>query len=301
MRERAVNYAINTLEEVTIKGRVVCASSNKYTVDVNGENLIINARGKIKYKSEEVLTGDFVEVENGAINKVYPRFSRFIRPNVANVDTLLITISNPPKPDFLIVDKLLLSANFANTECAIVINKCDLGAEISDYVLNNYKFLPVFLVSAKTGEGIQALKSFISGKTLAFAGQSAVGKTSILNALMNTQFRTGEISEKSERGKHTTTGSRMIRGEDFYLFDTPGFSEIIVDITPQDAVMNYPPYDKYLNQCKYLDCTHLNEPDCHIKNLVKSGALSSDRYERYKIILEEIKKDYSNRYVSKKY
>ena len=157
------------------------------------------------------------------------------------------------------------------------------------------------MVSAKTGEGINALKDFISGKTLAFAGQSAVGKTSILNALMNTQFKIGEISEKSERGKHTTTGSRIISGEGFYLFDTPGFSEIIVDISPQDAVMNYPPYDKYLNQCKYLDCTHLNEPNCHIKELVEKGELSIDRYESYILILEEIKKDYSNRYVGKKY
>lgn len=289
------------MEETTIKGQIICASSNKYTVDLNGKEITINARGKIKYKSEKLLTGDYVEVENDAIIKVYPRTSRFIRPNVANVDTLCITISNPPKPDYLVVDKLLLSANFANVEFAIVINKCDLGSDVIEYVKQNYDFLPIFTVSAKTGEGIQNLSDYLKDKTVAFAGQSAVGKTSILNSLMNTNYRIGDISEKSERGKHTTTGSRIIKGDNFKLFDTPGFSEIIVDISPADAVMNFPPYDRYLSQCKYLDCTHTSEPDCIIKDLISNEKLSLDRHNRYLEILEEIKKDYVNRYGNKRF
>ncbi len=240
-------------------------------------------------------------MENGAISKVYPRFSRFIRPNIANINALLITISNPPKPDFLIVDKLLLSANFASVECALVINKCDLGDEVSKYVLDNYSFLPIFTISAKTGDGIAELKNFLAEKTVAFAGQSAVGKTSILNALMQTEYKTGEISEKSERGRHTTTGSTIVKGDNFFIFDTPGFSEITVDASPWDAVMNFPPYDKYLNQCKYPDCTHIGEPDCIIKELVDAGKLSKDRHLRYEEIFNEIKKDYSNRYGNKKF
>ena len=130
----AGNFAINTLEETTIKGRVISASSNKYTVDLGTERVIINARGKIKYRSGEILTGDFVEVTNDVISHIYPRTSRFIRPNIANIDTLCVVISNPPKPDYLVVDKLLLSANFANVECAIIINKTDLDTSIFDYV-----------------------------------------------------------------------------------------------------------------------------------------------------------------------
>lgn len=263
--------------------------------------VVINARGKIKYRSGEILTGDFVEVIDDAISKVYPRTSRFIRPNVANIDMLCITVANPPKPDYLVVDKLLLSASFANVECVIIINKTDLDQSISEYVKANYDFIPIFNVSAKTGEGISQLRSFLNGKTVAFAGQSAVGKTSILNTLMNTDYRTGDISEKSERGRHTTTGSQIIKGDGFLLFDTPGFSEISVDISPQDAVMNYPPYEKYLNECKYLDCTHISEPDCKIKQLVEEGKLSKDRYQRYIEIFQEIKKDYGMRYGNKKY
>ena len=289
------------MEETTIKGQVVCASSNKYTVDFENQTLVIDARGKIKYKSGSVLTGDYVEVENGAITKIYPRTSRFIRPNVANIDTLLITISDPPKPDYMVVDKLLLSANYSNVECALVINKCDLSEETANYCKKNYNFLPIFIVSAKTGEGIENLKKFLSQKTVAFAGQSAVGKTSLLNAIFSTDYKTGDISEKSERGKHTTTGSRIIKLNGYKLFDTPGFSEIAVDISPEDAVMNYPPFDKKLSKCRYPDCTHISEPDCTIKSMVESGELSRDRYERYLTIYEEIKKDYSNRYANKKY
>lgn len=292
----AGNFEINTLEELTIKGQVVCASSNKYIVDFGDRKLTISARGKIKYKKGEILTGDFVEVTNDTITLIYPRFSRFIRPNVANIDTLCITIANPPKPDFLVVDKLLLSANYANVEYAIVINKCDLGNELYNYVKTHYDFLHIFTISAREKTGIDELLSFLKGKTVAFAGQSAVGKTSILNAIMNTEYKTGEVSEKSERGRHTTTGSQIIRCEDFKFLDTPGFSEITVDITPQDAVMNYPPYDKYLSECKYLDCTHLNEPNCKIKELVANGIISSERHERYKEIINEIKEEYGARY-----
>ncbi len=288
------------MEETTIKGQVIRASSNKYTVDLGNEIAVINARGKIKYFSGDIITGDFVEVEDGAITKVYPRYSRFIRPNVANVNTLCIIISNPPSPDYLIVDKLLLSANFSNVECAIVINKCDLGEGTAAYVKKHYDFLPTYIVSAKTGEGINDLKNYLNDRSVVFAGQSAVGKTSILNNLLNTDYRTGTISKKSERGRHTTTGSQILKGANFLLFDTPGFSEITVDISPQDAVMNFPPYDNYLSKCKYLDCTHSTEPDCYIKELVANGTLSKDRHQRYCEIIQEIKRNYETRYGNKK-
>ena len=288
------------MEEITIKGQVICASSNKYTVDFGDNQLVISARGKIKYRSGDILTGDYVEVENDVITKVYPRSSRFIRPNVANIDTLCIVIANPPKPDFLVVDKLLLSANFASVNCVIVVNKCDLGDEIANYVQKHYDFSPIFIVSANDGSGIDKLHEFIAGKTVAFAGQSAVGKTSILNALMGTEYKTGEISQKSERGKHTTTGSQIIKGDTFSLFDTPGFSEITVEISPQEAVMNFPPYDNYLSKCRYKDCSHTTEPDCYVKDLISDGVISAERHNRYLEIIQEIKKEYGMRYGNKK-
>ena len=296
----ADNYEINLPEEKTIKGQVICAQNSKFTVECGNEILTISARGKIKYKNGEVLTGDFVEIQNGIITAVYPRRSRFMRPNVANIDTLCVVISNPPKPDFKIVDKMLLTANYSKVKCALIVNKSDLDGELFNSILKTYgSFTDCFSVSAKENIGIDKLREYLSGKTVAFAGQSAVGKTSVINALFKTDFKTGELSEKLERGRHTTTYSRIIRGEDFSLFDTPGFSELCVDITPEDTATNFPPYENYLGKCKFLDCSHTTEPDCAIKNAVNLGELSKERYSRYKEIYEEIKTEYKNRYGKK--
>lgn len=257
---------------------------------------MIDARKKIKYNKGDIVTGDFVEIENGAIVKVYPRKSRFLRPNVANIDTLVAVISKKPEPDFLIVDKLLLTANFCNVEYAIVANKADLGKDTYEYLEKNYDFCPIFCLSAKSGEGIDAFKNFLQGKTVALAGQSAVGKTSVTNLLFGSELKIGELSEKSERGKHTTTTSRLIKGDGFVLLDTPGFSELVADISPYDAVMNFPPYDKYLNKCKYPDCKHLSEPDCAVLKDIECGKLSADRHIRYNEILKELQMEYDCRY-----
>lgn len=296
----AVSLETNLQEETKIKGQVICAQNGKYVVECDGQTITILARGKIKYKNEEVLTGDFVEVENNVITAIYPRFSRFLRPNIANVDTLCIVIANPPKPDYKIVDKMILMANYSKIDFAIIVNKSDLGNEIFNYVSRHYSFTKnLFLMSANTKQGINELKSFLKGKTIAFAGQSAVGKTSVINALFGTDYKTGALSEKLERGKHTTTYSRIVRGEDFSLFDTPGFSELSVDINPEDVATNFPPYENFLGKCKFMDCSHTNEPECAIKMAVSSNELSLDRYKRYKEILNEIKVEYKNRYGKK--
>ena len=288
------------MEEITIKGQVICAQNSKFTVECNNEILLISARGKIKYKNGEVLTGDFVEVEGGVITQVYPRFSRFMRPNIANVDTLCIVIANPPKPDFKIIDKLLLTANYSKVKSALIVNKSDLDSNLFNIIKNEYGlFIPCFSVSAKENVGVDQLREFLSQKSVAFAGQSAVGKTSVINALFKTDFKTGELSEKLERGRHTTTYSRIIRGDDFSLFDTPGFSELAVDITPEDTATNFPPFENYLGKCKYLDCSHTNEPECAIKNAITMGEISKERYLRYKEIYQEIKTEYKNRYGKK--
>lgn len=287
-------------EELTIKGQVICAQNSKFKVECNNQTIVINARGKIKYKNVEILTGDFVEIENDVITSVYPRKSRFMRPNIANIDSLCIVVSPLPKPDFKIIDKMLLIANYSKVSAALIVNKRDLQDELFNEISNTYgKFIDCFSISAKNNIGIDVLRKYLAGKTVAFAGQSAVGKTSVINALFNTDFKVGDLSEKSERGKHTTTYSSIIRGQDFSLFDTPGFSELYVDVPPENVPTNFPPYDKYLGQCKFLDCTHTTEPDCAIKSMVNAGDLSQARYLRYKEIYEEIKTDYSNRYGKK--
>jgi len=271
--------------------------SASYTVECEGEVFDIFARGKIKYAKGEILTGDYVEVCNGAITKVYPRFSRFLRPNIANVDCLVIVICDKPLPDYMILDKLLLSAHYADIEYAVVVNKSDLKGGCYDYIAREYPFLRnLFLVSAESGAGITELKAFLYGKNVAFAGQSAVGKTSLINALTGSAFLTGKLSDRNGRGRHTTTYSKLLRAENFSVFDTAGFSELYADVHPSDVPMNFQPYEEYSSGCKFCDCTHIDEPDCAVKTAVEGGRLSSDRYERYRAIYKEVVAEYKNRY-----
>lgn len=293
----AVSSAISISEETKIKGQVICARNGVYQVECNNAVLDFYARGKIKFDKNEVLTGDFVEVSDGAVTKVYPRFSRFSRPNVANVECLIIVLCDKPSPDYLILDKLLLSATYAEVEYAVAVNKSDRSNECYNYLIREYPFLKnLFCVSAENGDGINELKRFIRSKLVAFAGQSAVGKTSLINRLTDSEFLTGKLSRKTERGKHTTTYSKIIRTEDFSVIDTPGFSELYADVKPADVPTNFQPYDEYINDCKFSDCTHIDEPECAVKSAIEKGVLSKERYERYKTIYKEILAEYKNRY-----
>lgn len=187
---------------------------------------------------------------------------------------------------------------YSNVDICITVNKSDLSNEVYDYVIKNYSEVTdkIFLVSAKNGFGIDNLRNFLSNKSVAFAGQSAVGKTSLINSLFKTCFKTGDVSEKLQRGKHTTTSSKIIKQDGLIIYDTPGFSELYADVCCDDVASNFIPYNKYLSKCKYADCTHLNEPNCIIKQLVASGELSNDRYERYKLIYNEIVTESKNKY-----
>lgn len=280
-----------------IKGQIICARKGRYTIELsNGEVIQTGARGKIKYNKDELLTGDYVYVDDELIVERLPRVSRFMRPNIANLQCLVIVISDPPKPDYLILDKLLLAANYNDIEYALVVNKTDLGLSVYDYIKKDYPFISnLFAVSLHNNDGIDELVQFIKGKSVAFAGQSAVGKTSLLNKLTHNTYLTGDISDKTQRGKHTTTYSRIVKTEDFSLFDTPGFSELSVDISPENVASNFPPYDKYLGKCKFPDCTHISEPECSVLADINSKILSDERHKRYNEIYKTIKAEYKKR------
>lgn len=280
-----------------IKGQIICARKGRYTIELsNGEVIQTGARGKIKYNKDELLTGDYVYLDDELIVERLPRVSRFMRPNIANLQCLVIVISDPPKPDYLILDKLLLAANYNDIEYALVVNKTDLGLSVYDYIKKDYPFISnLFAVSLHNNDGIDELLQFIKGKSVAFAGQSAVGKTSLLNKLTHNTYLTGDISDKTQRGKHTTTYSRIVKTEDFSLFDTPGFSELSVDISPENVASNFPPYDKYLGKCKFPDCTHISEPECSVLADINSKILSDERHKRYNEIYKTIKAEYKKR------
>lgn len=222
--------------------------------------------------------------------EVCRRKNRFRRPNVANVDVIAVVIGKPPEPDFYLIDKLLGVCAMYDVEALIVVNKLDIGDETAAKVEKNYSkaVKKIFRVSAKTGEGIDDLFSYISGKLTVFTGQSAVGKTSILNRIFNENRQTGEVSRKTERGKQTTTVSEIIEKDGAEIMDTPGFSSIDLSLGADELPHAYTEFLPYLGQCRFNDCKHIGEPDCAIKNAVKEGLIDKERYMRYTEIFKEI-------------
>ena len=271
-------------------GQVYKVHTDSYSVKCGEQLYQCGARGVLKKRGEGILVGDIVNVENQTIVSVQKRKNRFVRPNVANVDLVVAVVSPQPKPDFFILDKLYLNAVKEDVEFIIVVNKVDVSDLLLKQVLLEYGNLGVQILelSTKTQSGIKQLISKLQGKLTVLAGQSAVGKTSIVNALFGLDMKTGDLSEKIERGKHTTTRSEIFEKENLKLIDTPGFAVIDAMLGLEDLPLCYPEYFNVSEKCRFRGCTHVNEPGCEVKRLVEAGELSLKRYERYVEIYKEI-------------
>lgn len=272
------------------KGRVIKIRSGKYFVDIDGVVSEFVAKGALKIKSDGISTGDFVETGDSSITKVLPRKNKLSRPNIANVDLVAVVIGAPPEPDFFLIDKLISVCEIKGIEVAIVVNKSDLGRSTAAKTIENYgkAVKSIFVVSTKTGEGLTSLSDFLTGKLTAFVGQSAVGKTSLLNALFGLERTVGDLSEKTKRGKQTTTASLIYDGGRALVADTPGFTAFDLEVSSCDLPLSYPEFQPFLQRCRFSDCKHLNEPDCAVKDAVTRGEINEERYSRYKLIYDEI-------------
>lgn len=278
-------------------GQVYKASSDKYLVKCGGQTIKCTARGVLKIKGDGISVGDFVRVGKNIIEEVLPRKNKFVRPNVCNVDAIVIVVAPEPKPDLLLIDKLILNAFKERTSIYFVVNKSDVNCKLIDELRSEYSLLNVVFVqtNTKTGEGISELKAMLKGKLSVLAGQSAVGKTSLVNAMFGLNLLTGDLSEKILRGKHTTTRSEIFEYEQIKLVDTPGFAVLDAQVELEELCQGYSEYLEVSNQCRFRGCSHVNEPDCAVKQMVNSGKFSKSRYERYVEIYKEIanrRKDY---------
>lgn len=243
--------------------------------------------------------GDYVDINDGVIEKVHDRFNCLIRPYVANIDALLITVAPRPKPDWILVEKLLLNCHEQKITPIIVLNKCDLveEQEIEDMLAPYVWEIKTFIVSAKTGFGIDLLKDYVANKTVCFSGQSAVGKSSLINALGRMNLETGELSKKIQRGKNTTRHVEIYDLAQGRAVDTCGFSVMeSIDIKPWELTYYYDEFVAVQNKCKFDNCTHTTEPMCEVKRLVGKGEINKNRYERYVALYNELeerrKKEY---------
>ena len=272
--------------------------SDCFEVMIDGVATMVRARGKLK--RNEILVGDYVAIqEEGGekiITSIQPRKSELIRPSVANVDLIVLLVAPIPKADLYLVDKMIINCKQAKIDCVICQNKTDVD-EMTD-LLDQYgkDVTAVVKVSAKNND-IQELLPYLKGKLVCFAGQSAVGKSTLSNAIIGDVIqKTGEISEKIERGKNTTTSARIISGDGFDFIDTPGFSMLDAMETDSNALAGY--YEEYVelsNKCKFHPCTHTLEPSCAIKLAVENGELNKERYCRYVKIYEEKKQIEKNK------
>lgn len=275
--------------EKNLKGRVIKGVGGKFKVETNKGVLTCYARGLLKREDNSILVGDKVKLikdREYVITEIEPRKNSLIRPPISNVDTLVIVVAVEPEPDYVLVDKLLLTAYYNDIDPVICINKSELSSSVFDYVKATYsEFCQVFSVSAMTGEGVDLLKSNLKG-TVCFAGQSAVGKTSLLNSICELSEQTGGLS-KINRGRNTTRHVQIYNVNDnFDIIDTCGFSKLDAGMPPKGEIaLYYPDFVKF-GTCKFRCCMHHKEPECVVINAVKNKLLDNERYERYLSIIE---------------
>ncbi|NLO82221.1 MAG: ribosome small subunit-dependent GTPase A [Clostridiales bacterium] len=280
------------------KGIIIKGIGGFYEVILGDDIIRCTLRGKFRKDGITPMVGDRVEVntKDEVIEAVLPRKNQFRRPLVSNIDYLGIVVSvKKPQPDLLLVDKLMLSAAVNSVKSMIIINKIDLAkswAEI-EYIKEEYKLsgCTVLCISCKDGTGIDELMNELGRGITVFAGQSGVGKSSLINRLHPYESqKVGDISAKAERGRHTTRSVELLVLPDGRMIvDTPGFSALGVDFTsPQEVQSYYNEFIPYISECKYLGCMHYKEPDCGVKQAVEQGKLPAGRYERYIRIVEMI-------------
>ncbi|SHE62356.1 ribosome biogenesis GTPase [Marinitoga hydrogenitolerans DSM 16785] len=264
----------------------------------NGEKITAFLRGKFKLQKITPIVGDYIEysIENNTakIENILPRKNLLYRPKIANVDqTILVTCLKSPKVDYLTIDKFLIQVEKNNLDCIIVLNKVDLleKNEIKNFLDIYSPLYPVVLTSAKKNIGIEKIKPYLKNKISTFAGMSGVGKSSLLNAINpGLKLKVGEISEKSQRGKHTTTYTELLKF-DFggFVADTPGFAAFDVYKFKPDELQNYfVELKEHSIYCGFNDCVHINEPHCAVKEAVENNEISEIRYRNYLKIYNEI-------------
>lgn len=283
-----------------MKGLIIKGIGGFYYVKTNNATIECKARGRFRNDNIKPFVGDYVEIEisqdnTGRILEILERKNLFIRPPIANIDRIFIVVAQrDPAPDFLFIDKIAAICSLKNIEPIIVINKTDL--DDSDFISDLYKSagFVVLKISTLNKDVKDIITPFIKDKICAFVGLSGVGKSSIINKLdLLVKMEVGDISEKIMRGKHTTRHVELIENQGGFVADTPGFSlldiEKIENINKDQIQYGFIEFEKYIGNCKFSDCSHLNPVGCEIFAALKSGKINQSRYNSYVNLYEQIK------------
>ncbi|MCL2111449.1 MAG: ribosome small subunit-dependent GTPase A [Clostridiales bacterium] len=276
------------------EGQIVKALSGFYYVDTGEAVYQCRARGIFKKDGVTPLVGDHVRItiqdeEEGVVDEIMPRRNAFIRPPVANVDIFVVTVAAAePEPSLELCDRFLVTAEAADAEACLCINKDDLSSVQAKRIAGVYAELyPSVVMSALTGEGVTELKSIIAGKSAAFAGASGVGKTSLIALLTgDMDLAVGDVSTKTGRGKHTTRHVELFALADgTKIYDTPGFSSFEAteasDLSDANIDALFPEFEAHIEDCRFKNCRHENEPDCAVRGAMETGGVKRSRYASY--------------------
>lgn len=287
-----------------LNGTIIKGIGGFYYIDTENGIYECRARGIFRKEKLKPTVGDFVKIsvldeknKKGSLDVIEPRKNMLIRPRVSNVEQAIIVFAAvSPDINIDLLDRFLILVAEQKLDVIICINKIDLDTDKkyenikNMYEKSGYK---VICLSAEKGIGIDELKSNLKNKISVFAGPSGVGKSSLINSISpNLQLKTGEISAKIERGKHTTRHAELMQiEENSYIVDSPGFTSLFLEHIPAEEIQYYfREFEPYLSGCRYTGCSHIHEPECAVKEQIGEN-IQTKRYERYVNLYNELRKD----------
>ncbi|MCL2592444.1 MAG: ribosome small subunit-dependent GTPase A [Defluviitaleaceae bacterium] len=278
-----------------LNGRIIKGVGGLYAVDTADGLYNCRVRGIFRKHEINPTVGDNVVISithegdrEGVIDKILDRHSFLFRPRVANIDQAILVFSAvTPDINIDLMDRFILACEIAGVEIIICINKADI-INFADFawIKEIYERVgyTVIFTSAEDGTGLEEVKANLLGQVSVFAGPSGAGKSSLTNAIIpHANMQTGELSEKISRGRHTTRHTELIKAfENSYIVDSPGFSSLILENLQKDDLHKYfREFEEFSSNCKFMDCKHINEPICGVKDALGSGLIAKQRYNRY--------------------
>jgi ribosome biogenesis GTPase len=274
--------------------------------DAAGRQCVLRAPGVFRRRGITPLVGDRIRFtppqgeDEGWIEEILPRDNELVRPPVANIRHLVFVLAPSPAPDFILLDTMLVLAHRQRIAPVIVVNKCDMEQTLAETLRADYTHagVPVLAVSAQQGDGLPALAAVLREGICCFAGQSGVGKSTLLSAVTGLALPSGEISRRIMRGKNTTRHAELYTSNGFQVLDTAGFSllDLWDRMEPLALKSFYPEFAAYESQCRFQPCYHLSEPGCAVLSAMRTGDLPAARVARYHQLLFKVKEAWRKRY-----
>ena len=304
--ERSAN--VSPEEGILKRGILVRGIGSFYTVrDSEKQEYTLRCKKKFKHEKMTPLVGDDVLFipgqgeEHGWLEAILPRRTCCLRPPVANVNCLVIVVAPVPEPDLLLVDRQISRAFCQGMEVLMIVNKTDLDDTLAEKIGLEYVHTGIRVIgaSAKNGTGLDIIRKALYGNKLCcFTGQSGAGKSTMLNALLDLDLETGDISRKISRGKNTTRHTELIEKNGIRVMDTAGFNLLEAEnaMEPDKLKDRYPEFRPYEGKCRFRECLHDREPGCAVVEAASSGLISEGRLRRYRILLAETKEVWRSRY-----